>query len=45
VAVDAETTKSWPFDESKELNRENVEALLSGLCHMASSRLLVLVKA
>lgn len=31
VAVDAETTKSWPFDESKDLNRENVEALLSGI--------------
>jgi len=31
VAVDTETTKSWPFDESKDLNRENVEAMLSGI--------------
>ncbi len=36
MAVDAETTKSWPFDESKDLNRENLEALLSGVFYLPS---------
>jgi len=31
VAVDAETTKSWPFNETQQLTQENVQVFINGI--------------